>query len=236
MQFKSNIAAVISRTKRLQSHDIPSAMKRACDPGYWQKLAYDEAKATLAALATADQKQYIEGFLNTLKSLPLGVGFALRMNSPFPPAQTIDDMAAARAAVSPSDLSQNLFLKELQQVEDWIVDWVQTEKNKDQRDAGKTDEEIASFISYAMFAPDGARLVVQNGPNKGRLVRDVFLPHIEDFLKRKQSSARLSAEVVDAWLRAILSAWRNLVRDLFPQKFHTELLAVRGELALAGGQ
>ena len=101
---------------------------------------------------------------------------------------------------------------------------------------GKTDEEIASFISYAMFAPDGARLVVQNGPNKGRLVRDVFLPHIEDFLKRKQSSARLSAEVVDAWLRAVLSAWRNLVRDLFPQKFHTELLAVRGELALAGGQ
>jgi hypothetical protein len=243
VQFKSNIAAVISRTKRLQSHDIPSAMKRALNKDYWSKQAYAEAEAALNGLANNDQKQFVAGFLATLKSMGLDpAGFVLTMNSPFPPEQTVAGLAANRAAVSPLDLAQNLFLSEVQKVEDWLTEWVATEKDKDKRDAGKTDEEIGSFISYAMFAPGGEKLIVGPGtkekpnPNAGRTVREVFTPHITDFLKRKQAAGRLDAETVDAWLRAVLVAWRNLVRDLFPQKFHTELLAVRGELALAGGQ
>jgi hypothetical protein len=154
------------------------------------------------------------------------------MNSPFPPDQTLADMAAARAAASPVDLAQNLFLQEVQKVEDWLTQWVEQEKNKDQRDTGRTDEQIAHFIAYVMFTPDGGRYIVRNGPNKGRLVRDVFMPHIVDFLQRKQAGGRLDAATVDAWLRAVLAAWRNMVRDLFPQKFHAELRAVRGELGI----
>jgi hypothetical protein len=232
MQIDSNIAAVIGRTKRLQSHDIPGALKRACEPGYWQKLAHAEAEATLASLATAEQKQYIAGFLATLRAMGLPNGFNLSMNSPFAPDQTLKDMGAARAAVSPVDLAQNLFLQEVQRVEDWLTEWVQTEKRKDRRDDGKTDEEIGAFISYAMFAPGGERLIVRSGPNAGRTVREVFTPHIMDFLQRKQAAGRLDAATLDTWLRAVLAAWRNLVRDLFPQKFHTELMALRGELAM----
>ena len=44
--------------------------------------------------------------------------------------------------------------------------------------------------------------------------------------------ARLDAATVDTWLRAVLAAWRNLVRALFPQRFHAELRAARGELAI----
>ena len=138
--------------------------------------------------------------------------------------QTMQDIQAARVAVNPVDLSQNLFLQEVQKFEDLMTQWVQTEKDKDRRDAGKTDEEIGNFISYVMLTPVPTPRMME--------ARVALMPHIADFLKRQQASARLDGATVETWLRAVVAAWRNLVRDLFPQRFCKELNAVRGELAI----
>ena len=49
------------------------------------------------------------------------------------------------------DLSQNLFLGEVQNFEEMLLEWVANEKNKDRRDAGKSDAEIAGLISWIML-------------------------------------------------------------------------------------
>ncbi len=82
VRIESNISAVINRTQRLRDQDIPAAMKRTLMPADAQKLwpgrpagwlepAYEEAKATLEAIAKPDEQEYIPGFLNTLKAVAI---------------------------------------------------------------------------------------------------------------------------------------------------------------------
>jgi transcriptional/translational regulatory protein YebC/TACO1 len=81
-----------------------------------------------------------------------------------------------------------------------MLEWVETEKRKDARDAGKTDEEIAALISRIMLSP-------KMGP-KGIDARDRLRPHIEESLRRKLGGD-LSAETVDYWLRTVLAVWES---------------------------
>jgi hypothetical protein len=224
MRIESNIAAVIGRVNRLKTHDIPTAMKRALNPAKWRDLAYQEAQATLWALATAEQKQHVDAFLTTLKALPLPEGFVLQMRTPFITAASLLDFQSARAALSPADLSQNLFLGNVQQFEEWVTEWVTTEKNKDSRDTGKTDEEIGDFISYLMLTP--------NPTPRELAARQKLAPHIVDFIKRRQAQDRLDDATVETWLLAVLKTWRNLVADHFGEIFRREFRAVRSELAI----
>ena len=253
MQFKSNIAAVISRTKRLQSHDIPSAMKRALNPAYWSKLAYAEAEKTLDGLAAKEQKQFVAPFLRTLKSLALEpAGFALTLG-PVIPADASDWIGVQQqlpgvgdGKYAPLEFKTDGAEQEFRKLVDT---WVETEKRwKPVRDQYGGDGEfnaanIASkskFISYLLISPDLSTTASTPGRMSETAARDKLMLPVVEWIRAKMSEqhpqAVLDVETIDAWLRAVLSAWRNLVRDLFPQKFHTELLAVRGELALAGGQ
>ena len=109
-----------------------------------------------------------------------------------------------------------------------MVEWVRTEKRKDERDAGKTDEEIAQFISHLLLTP--------NPTAREAAARESLLPHIIDFLQRKQAVARLPATTVDLWLRAVLAAWREMVRARFPMVLHEELIKARAELNLGTSQ
>lgn len=231
MRIDSNLAGVIGRVNRLKNRDIPAAIRSALRPEQWREAARDEAEKTLLALAEPNQRSFIADFLKTLVVDVFGTGFFLRMRSPFYGQQTVSDFQAARSALDPSDLGQNLFMKDVQAFEQLMAEWVADEKEKDKRDDGKTDADIGDWISYEMLAPDGGH-VVKHGPNKGRLVRDVFMPHIVEYLQRKQSQSRLDAAVVDTWLRAVLASWRRMVRDLFPEKFRAALHDAAGELPL----
>ena len=233
MQVTSNIKGVITRVTRLKDRDIPAALRAALQPAQWKQPAYETAEETLNALADQNQKPFVPQFLKTLLVDVFGTGFFLRLKSPFIGDLTIADYQAARGAVAPSDLGQNLFQRDWDTFKDLMAEWVATEKDKDKRDAGKSDADIGEWLAYEMLAPDGGH-TVKHGPNKGRPVREVFLPLITDFLQRKQGMSRLEPAVVDAWLRAVLAAWRLMVHDLFPGKFQAALRSATSELALGG--
>ena len=235
MVVTSNVKGVIARVSRLRDRDVQEAMHAALRPSNWQQPAYEAAEKTLTALAEQGEQQFIAPFLKTLTAeVFVGwhtPGFVLKMKAPFRMELTIADHQSGRGAVSPSDLGQNLFQKDWDAFKDLMAEWVATEKRKDQRDEGKSDQDIGDWIAYEMLAPDGGG-TVRSGKNRGAQVRDVFMPYITDFLKRKQGLSRLPAAKVDAWLRAVLAAWRLMVHDLFPGKFHAALQRARTELAL----
>ncbi len=229
MKIESNILGVRDRCSRLQ-RAVPVAIERALAPDQWLEDARAMAERVLLGVAQPKERQFIPVFVRTVLAGVLPGGFTLTMRNPFPPAQTLADLQAARAAMSPADLFSNLFRGQVQQFEDLLAEWVATVKDKDQRDAGKTDAEIAEFISYALLAPGGDSLIVRSGPNQGRTVREVFTPHIVDYLTQRQALQRLDAATASHWLRLVLAAWRELVRLKFPEKFRAHLRVARGEL------
>ena len=227
MRIESNVRAVVARVNRLKDRDIPAALRAALKPEQWHEAARQEAERTLLALADPNQRAFIQDFLKTLMSGVFGnPGFYLRMRSPFNGSQTLVDYQAAHGVVKPSDLGQNLFQKDLQDFQALMTEWVEKEKNKDQRDAGKTDEEIGGFITRIMLTRDPT--IRQARARAG------LLPHIVDFLQRQQAMSKLDAAVVDAWLRAVLCAWRELAHSRFPELFHAALQTSMSELPMEG--
>jgi hypothetical protein len=224
MRIESNVSAVAQRVTRLINRDIPLAMQNTLKPALWREPARQEAQRTLEALAEAKDRHFIPDFIRTLQADVFGRGFFLRMRSPFLGVQTLADYQAAKGVVTPADRGLSLFQKDVTAFEELMQDWVREEKHKDQRDAGKSDEEIAMFLSYIMLTP--------NPTARELAARAKLMPHIVDFLQRKQAEARLAAPLVDTWLRAVLCAWRNLVGRLFPELFREQLKAARGELPL----
>lgn len=235
MQITSNVGAVAARLVRLKNRDIPVALRTALAPGQWRELARKEAQAVLTGLAHPEQVEFIGAFVNTLVVDVFGSpGCFFQLRTPFPAAQTLTDYQTARSLIRPEDRGLNLFQKDITAFEQLMAEWVATEKNKDQRDAGKSDEDIGNWLAHVFLTPDGATLRVQNSHKKeniGRPVREVFQPYIEDFLQRKAAADRLDAATVSTWLQTVLASWRGLVRDLFPEIFHRALMAARSELA-----
>lgn len=222
MRIESNIKGVQDRLSRYQ-RAIPVAMQRANAAPEWAAEAQELAHKTLTALATPEQKPFIAEFVQTVRHGLWEGGFNLRMRSPFPPATSLAQFQAAGQAVQARDLSQNLFLGEVQNFEEMLLEWVANEKNKDRRDAGKSDAEIAGLISWIMLG--------QHAPGtKAAAAQAKLTPHIADFIARQNQQNRLDAVTVDRWLRAVLQAWRLLVLTQLPQKFKRELRATRGEL------
>lgn len=220
MKINHNIGSVVARLNRLQAA-VPVAAAKALQQAAWLVDARELAERTLLSLATPDQRQFVPMFVATVVAGVLEGGMFLRMRNPFPPAQTLPDIQAARAAVSNQDLGGNLFLKQVQDFESLLEEWVATEKDKDKRDAGKTDEEIASLLSWILLGSHepGSRAAV---------AQHKLTPHIAQFLARRQS--RLDAPTSNLWLRTVLMAWRELVALKFPERFRAELRSAREQL------
>jgi hypothetical protein len=217
MKFETNAGSVRDRIAQLRDGVIPQALNRTLQPERWRALARMEAESTLRAIADPAQALFIPNFISTLIAGMLPDGFWLAMRSPFAMEQTVADFQAARAAVSPKDLGQNLFYQDLQRFDELITEWVATEKRKDARDAGKSDEEIGHFIAYLMLTPTPTP--------RERAAREKLMPHIVDFLQRRQAASRLPAEVVETWLRAVAVAWRIMICAHLPAMLKTELRA-----------
>lgn len=210
----SNILGVMRQTEDLIERRIPEAMERAFDPAFWYRDARDLAIRTILAIADPKERKYIPDFADTVTAGVLGGGgLSLQMHTPFP---ELRDMLAsaqsARAAMNPQDLGQNLFRLPVQEFEDLILEWVEQAKHKDARDAGKSDEEIAQLISYILLSPN------LKAGGKGERARAALMPHIAEFLQQHQAANRLPAETTDRWLRAVLVAWRELLRLKYPSK------------------
>jgi hypothetical protein len=227
MLIDSNIAGVMRQVERLKSA-IPGAMERSLNPDRWYADARATAQRVLIAIAEPAERRFISQFVETVTATLLQPnGLMLQMRSPFPGLRDrIEEARAAHLALNLGDLSSNLFLAQVQEFEDLILDWVQTPedeggKKRDHRDWGKSDEEIAHLISYIMLSP--------NLGEKGKAAREALTPHIAAFLMQKQMD-RLDGIVVDRWLRVVLAAWRELIITRYPAMLRAELRAAKGSL------
>jgi hypothetical protein len=222
----SNIQGVIDRVRR-RPRDIRSALDRTLSPAQWDKSLREEAKRTLWALAKQSEWNFVEPFLQTIMVAPFMTGFFARMSNPLPPVLALEDFMMARGLQTHSlqtGSGPTLFSDFLNQFDQMMADWVATEKRKDARDQDKSDEEIGHFMGYLMLTPDGKL------SERERAAKRKLLPHITDYLSRRQAANRLGAETINAWLLAVLAAWSALVRREFPVRFREHLAALREEL------
>jgi hypothetical protein len=227
LAIESNLSGVIGQLERLQAA-LPAAAEEALAPGLWLAEAQSVARRTMEGLATAAERPHVAGFVATVVAGVLtGGGLTLGMHEPGGGSTTLPEAQAARGAVSASDLWSNLFLGKVQQFEDLILKWVETAedeggKRRDARDAGKSDEEIAAGISWIMLSPAPTAKVLE--------ARRRLAPHIEEFVRRVMASRGISPERVAECLRAVLAAWRQMVRDGYAARVRNQLRKRAGRL------
>lgn len=228
LQITSNVDSVIERTRNLRT-DIPQAMQKALAPDSWLAQARDVAQGTLLAIAEPEQRKYIQAFVNTVSAGLAGMTLGLKMRSPFDansPDQLMGDVRAAAASLTPKEIVEtrglSLFMKQVESFEAMVLEWVQgdmpgdglpypdeTGKHKDARDWGKTDEEVARFISHLLLTPD---------PTEGELAaREKLEPHIAKYIANRLSG-QLSGAIVEIWLKAVMAAWRAMLSSGYPGK------------------
>ncbi|HEV2329024.1 MAG TPA: hypothetical protein VGY56_09585 [Verrucomicrobiae bacterium] len=237
LQIASNVDSVIERTRKLRA-DIPAAMQKALAPDLWLAQARDVAERTLLAISEPEQRKYIQPFVNTVSAQLAGITLSLKMRSPFQASssdQMIEDARAAAASLTPKEIVEtrglSLFMKQVENFEAIVLEWVQgdmpnentgapvpypdeTGKRKDARDWGKTDEEIARFISHLLLTPD---------PTKGELAaREKLEPHIAKYIANRLSS-QLSEAIVEIWLKGVMAAWRAMLCAAYPARLHSLL-------------
>lgn len=229
-QIESNIDRVIERTQKIK-RDIPLAMEQALAPNLWLARARLVALRTLLALARSEERKFIHSFVNTVSADIIGSALSLKMHSPFAEDsadRVLDNARAAAAALTPKEIVQtrglSLFMQPVEDFEAMILEWVQGDsatgqdlpypdelaKRKDARDWGKTDEEVARFISYLLLAPD---------PTEGELAaRGKLEPHIAKYIANRLAS-QLSQAVAEVWLKAVAAAWRAMLLSTYPERF-----------------
>ena len=222
--LESNLTGVIGRLKRMKDHDIPTAMAKALTPARWLEPFRREAEQALLVVAEPSERDFIPKFIATVTAAVLQGGFAMRMRAPFGDETSLQDFQAAAAAGSVADMGQNLFLSKVEEFRDIVQQWVEREKVKDKRDTGKSDEDIAHFISYLMLTPDERLTPAEQAAAIS------LAPHIVEFVQKNQAESRLTAEKTTLWLKAVLVAWREFFKAEFPVVFHQEFKATGSTL------
>ena len=226
MKLDSNIQGVLDRVKR-RPRDLRQALALTLAPAEWDATLRVEAKRTVWALAKQAEWGFVEPFIQTVMVAPFLGGFFARMSNPMPPVLEMEDIMMAQVLQTRAlntGSGPTLFSDFLNQFDQMMTDWVATEKRKDKRDWDKRDEDIGHFMGYLMLTPD-ARL-----SDKERAAKAKLLPHLADYIARRQTEKRLSADTINAWLLAVLAAWSALVRRAFPELLRGHLAAIRGDL------
>jgi hypothetical protein len=101
-----------------------------------------------------------------------------------------------------------------QRVADLILEWVEQEKRKDERDAGKSDPQIRNRLMQIIFGPFT--------PER-ESARDALLPHLQEFADAQGEG--LSEERRVEWLTAVLEGWVELVMELAPTRIRKAIAA-----------
>lgn len=231
-QIESNVERVIQRTQKIKNN-IPLVMQEALAPQLWMAQARQVAQRTLLAMAGPHERKFIQPFVDTVSAEIVGVALSLKMRSPFTekaPDKVLDSARAAAAALTPKEMVEtrglSLFLQPVENFEAMILEWVQggsltgddlpypdeLQKRKDARDWGKTDEEVARFISHLMLAPDPT-----DGEQKARAALE---PHIAKYIANRLAG-QLNEALAEVWLKAVMAAWRAMLCSVYPERLHT---------------
>ena len=234
VKLDSNLDAVLHRLAR-RPRDIRAALQRTLAPAAWEEPLRAEAAKTLWALAKPEEWPFVKGFLAAILVAPWLNGFFARMGNPLPPTLTLLDFQLARDVQQhglEAGRGPTLFSDFLNQFDQLVVEWVATEKRKDRRDWEKSDEEIGQWIGHLLLSSESQLSDQPSAPGRvsEREARRRLLPHLVEWLQKRQAERRLPNETINRWLLAVLAAWSALVRRELPIAFQAHYVAVAAEL------
>lgn len=212
LAIHSNLKQVVEHVERFTGQ-LPGYVLKLVEPKPWLAVARREAEQVLRALAKdPDEEALVPKFveavttevfsatamewsLENVREQAVQVLQAMQLDQFGPLTQWADRAQANRLAAL---------------IELWVATPVeQGGKRRDERDAGKSDAEIARGLVMIFFGPRS------EGRNAASLA---LLPHIQAFAERQAARAGgLSPERVMLWLEAVLGAWRDVIlQDLPP--------------------
>lgn len=224
-RISSNLSQVIERTRRLRDRDIPAALQAALQPSRWKGMAAQEARDTIGAIAEDGDKQFIEPFIKTIYATLFEGGLLLGMQDP----STHFSLAVAQLGLpgTAGQKYQEVRVDDPVEFEQQVLDWVANEKRWDiERDGEKTLENIyekAAWITRLILAPPGTLSAVPSSYNSMSELeaRDSLIEPVMEYILKQTSGTpsapQIAPETAATWLRAVLSAWREMVRVNYPR-------------------
>lgn len=240
MRLKSNISGIVGRLKRLQA-GIPEAVRDAIDPAYWKgrleyvalktlraqwalerdvqtRALYERLTPRILGTLTADLVGQVSVFTLGLPSSAVAEGLNLQAAIDYKLAQLTPAGRERKYALHEPDAEEHLAA-----MRQSIRDWVTLEKERDERDQGLTDEQIAERIEEILGLSD--RTVPRERTPAMEAAAASLTRAIEGWLAGEGDSppvnrpeggtatgATIAPDVAAQWLEAVLLAWRIYVQ------------------------
>lgn len=265
-RLRSNIGVVIRRL-RLYQAGLPEAALAAVAPGYWKPRLEELALKTVRAQWALERnvslreayEQLTPKLVRSLTALAtetgavftLGLGgetlagtLSGRATGQFATEDGQGYAAEARAfnqgeATPKSQRHLAWHEANLERVRQTVRDWVALEKHWDERDAGKSADEVAERVMEIMGigASRGDRSEAMDEAAKGLstaiqqwLDGDGESPSTTSqapSTRPAPGATKVNRDVVRGWLEAVLLAWTQYVKASLPGKVKSELGKLR---------
>lgn len=274
----SNLKSIIRRMEQLQA-GIPGCYDRALAREYWgpalRGLAERALRAQFAMSSDVQTRARYEALLpkilNTFQAatLPTGATFALFL--PFQFLGSVDFTAAAQQAGlawTPMGRDRKQFQRlgtpeaylaseqNVAAAKQAVLDWVMLEKELDERDAGKSMEQIAERIQTILGlnpayggrtpemdqAAEGLRGAIEAWLNQDETTpsggHEVQAPATNPFRQQTVSAERVgfSPEEARQWLEAVLQSWVIFFRVHFRDRLEKEMAKLNRRVQAAQEQ
>lgn len=221
IRISNNVEGVIGVLARFRT-GLDAAVVETVKPERWRPALRRAAVLALERVASEGQSGLVSGFVDTLMVMGIDRGFVAEISEPAASENIIsravtgehertvrDYDGTERRRRRPLDMTDEA-ASLMDQARAVLRDWVATEKHKDERDAGLTDEEIADRLGVILFHPTPGA--------SGEMVsaREGLSRAIGEWWAAQGGGAVLPRAELDRWLRAVQVAWRDLMRRQLP--------------------
>jgi len=244
--------------ERLQA-GIPEAVRSALHPDYWRPRLELVTLKTLQVMFAQERdmqtraryERLAKQIAGTLIAVARPEGTLIRIWLPPDSVQSLTLTGAAEYNLklhTPSGRMRKWALLEataeqnLASARQAVADWVMLEKNRDERDAGLTDEQITERLLEILGLSD--RAIPRERTPEMEEAALALTEAIEGWLAgegqnppttpQPPNSNTLSPAVVQQWLSAVMEAWKAYVRAHLRERIEGELkklnARVQGEL------
>ena len=235
-----NLGEVLAEVRALND-TWTLAVVDALDPAVWHPLFLESARRTLTALAAPEQQPLVDQFLSTFTMDRLAMGFTARLTAT-PRAlargreivvrsRRHDKTVPKQPVVNPvsgkvemrgrergiTDAGERAYMNELH---DALRAWVAEEKHLDERDAGRTQEEIAGRLGLILFSggrkpelQEARAALMKMGRSRGGRRLGQF---VQDWMAAAFPGQQGSSAETRRWMEAVLLGWRALFRARIP--------------------
>ena len=251
MRLSSNISQVIRRLERLQA-GLPEAVKAALDPAYWGPRLEVVTLKTLQAMfaqerdvqARARLDRMAQQIAETLIAVARPEGILIRCWLPPDSVKSFTLTSAAEFNLkqrTPMGRMRKWAMPDaageanLASARQTVLDWVALEKNRDERDAGLTDEEIADRLMEILGLSD--RAIPRERTPEMDMAAVALTDAIQSWLSgegqsppttKMQDAAPVNPGTLDPamarqWLGAVMEAWKAFVRAHLKERLDMEL-------------